>query len=806
MLLALLAGAPFEPAMAQGHPVVPGQPSQWPSSPGASPRIEGYAHAARFAGPDRYQTALALSLGLRGGGGFPFDTPDRSSGGAATLAAANGWWGVGACPRAVVVVAGDNPADALAASSLSDPTGRSSEPFLQRTAAADPLFDPIGGFARVDTDQAPILVTGSARSGATALTVATRIAAADLRAGGCTTARQAIVVGGPSAVPPGVEAELVSIGYDEVFRVFGADRYATAAQVARSLGTAAVPASATGCADPVVNDGSARMGFYANSVVELRDGPTSCRLLGRTVVLADGLTGADALAAGWWTGFWQVPVLLHGGGAALPDPTVQALQTMTVDNLVVLGGSARIGDAAVAQAVALTGASAVRLAGADRYATSVEMARRLGGWWPTGRGSEFEASLVCLAASFGEGPTARGWPDALAAGPWCGAANGAAAGPGAPVRALPPTNGPAPATTAGEPRRPSHDAVPVLLVPAGATTLPAPVADLLRRSFEPADVWCSSVAPVAGCLRPGFAVAFGGSAAVSDAVLDEVSRLMSGGRVVGSPGRNPRLDNAFGTALDLAPVFAVEGSGGHRFCVERDGYASLRWLSVFGDAAAARWHAASDVMSSGRYARDADGRVRSPGVGSPACVSFDPTPGRSFVARGASLTGRATAPRSLPVGLADRFTLTGEIHRAGPDASSGLDSALDPPDGGVTTLTFVTVDPGVAAVSAGESAVVGAAGLTVVLTRGLDAGPVTGPDRFSAVWSITTARGTVSGSARGEAILSDGTWRLRGRSDLAEVSWGIGAAAGGFRADLVTGGPGLGDDAVRWRVDALASQ
>ena len=118
--------------------------------------------------PDRTveQTSLALALGLRGLGDYPFDTPDPSSGGAPTLAAADDWWGVGTCPRAIIVVAGDTPADSLAASSLSDPTDRSTEPFLQRSASADPLFEPIGGFARVDTQTAPIIVTRSARQGA----------------------------------------------------------------------------------------------------------------------------------------------------------------------------------------------------------------------------------------------------------------------------------------------------------------------------------------------------------------------------------------------------------------------------------------------------------------------------------------------------------------------------------------------------------------------------------------------------------------------------------------------------------------
>ena len=197
----------------------PPSPTQWPDNQTITARLQGAANAVRYFGPDRFQTSLALALALRGDGSCPFDTPDPSSTGAATRGDASGWWGPDACPRAVIVVAGDAPADALSASVLSDPTGSSSEPFLERVAAADPLFDPIGGFARVDTDSAPILVTRSARQGANALTAATRLAAQDLRSGGCASARQAIIVGGPAAVPDSVAVELVSIGYDEVFRV-----------------------------------------------------------------------------------------------------------------------------------------------------------------------------------------------------------------------------------------------------------------------------------------------------------------------------------------------------------------------------------------------------------------------------------------------------------------------------------------------------------------------------------------------------------------------------------------------------------
>ena len=115
-------------------------PTQWPDSPGLSPQLEGWPNAVRIYGEDRYQTNLAAALSLRGEGGFPFDTPDPSSNGAGNLATAAAWWGLGTCPRAVIIVAGDVAVDALAASSLSDPTGLSSEPYLRRTSQRTPYL------------------------------------------------------------------------------------------------------------------------------------------------------------------------------------------------------------------------------------------------------------------------------------------------------------------------------------------------------------------------------------------------------------------------------------------------------------------------------------------------------------------------------------------------------------------------------------------------------------------------------------------------------------------------------------------
>ena len=73
-------------------------------------------------------------------GGFPFSTSNPNPDMGNDLSNSSGWWGINQRPRAVIVVSGDSPADALVATAFSDPTGDSSEPYLRRTAAADPLL------------------------------------------------------------------------------------------------------------------------------------------------------------------------------------------------------------------------------------------------------------------------------------------------------------------------------------------------------------------------------------------------------------------------------------------------------------------------------------------------------------------------------------------------------------------------------------------------------------------------------------------------------------------------------------------
>jgi len=779
-------------------------PSTWPATTNAAPAMDGWPNALRLWGASRAETGLAASLALRGTGGYPYTTPDRTA----------PWWGLRSCPRSIIVVASDSPADALAASALSDPTGASTEPFLERTSAADPLFDPIGGRARVDTDFAPVLVTRSARQGATGLDVATRLAAQDLRNGGCTTARSAIVVGGISAVPEGAEADLIGVGYEQIFRVAGTTRYDTARLIAQALGTGFSLASA--CTDPLTNDGAARMTFYANSVVEYRTSATACRVLSRTVVLTDGVVGADALAAGWWISFWQVPVLLHDGSSTLPAATRTALQTMNIETIVVLGGNSRLPESVAVEAQNTAGAEVVRVAGSDRYATSVEMARVFGGWYGLGRGAEFAGSLVCLAASSGGGPAGpgQGWPDALAAGPWCGRANGAAGNPRGPLRALTPTTGTAPVTmsVATPLDRPRHDAVPVLLVGAGATSLPPSVAGLLAESFHPADNWCTSVSASEGCLAPGFAVVFGGPAAVSDAAVSEVSRLASGGATLGDAHLQPGLDAVAVTRLNMAPLFAdttdlAFGPGADRLCVTRGAYRNARWLVIDGSQAPTTSATGrADVMFDRRYVVDADGVARSPAVGAPLCLGILTSPGATqLVARAVGLSGRSTVSTSATTVAvaAPRLFLTGPIPVPAPAVSSGTPSNSDTSGGGSTQWSYLTSPAGMGVTSRGQAATLTSASTVITLDRGLDNATAPGPDTFTATFTLETPLGTVLGTATGEALLADGIWRLRGVSTFSGGSWNAGSGRGGFTADIYVNAPGLTDDGILWRLDGV---
>jgi len=122
-----------------------------------------------------------------------------------------------------------------------------------------------------------------------------------------------------------------------------------------------------------------------------------------TVVLASGTSFPDALAASALAGDLDAPVLLLDGDS-VPAGTATAYATLKPTKVVVVGGTGRISDAALAR---LTGGTAQvdRVAGTDRWQTAAQVASRLSGVGEIG--GERTAFLA----------VGSGFADAVAAGP-----------------------------------------------------------------------------------------------------------------------------------------------------------------------------------------------------------------------------------------------------------------------------------------------------------------------------------------------------------------------------------------------------
>lgn len=742
------------PQVSEAAPI---QPTAWVNLSGsATPEIVGWPNALRISGGDDYSASLAVALMLRGSGTFPYGDPDPGSrspstpssdaraarhlSGGELLAASDNWWGTDVCPRSVIVVAADLPADALAATPLSDPTGLSTEPLLVRTASASPFIAPVGETARVDTDNAPILLTASARAGAAGLSDATALAVADLRSGGCTEASAAIIVGGTAAVPSAAERQLLDAGYFEVFRVAGSNRYSTAATIATALGTQPLSqtgssgereesachranqrtAQSSGASEPWV---STTGNFYANAAIEWHRSANECEVLARTVVIADGLAGVDALAAGPFMSYWQVPVLLHDGSPTARDDTLAALEALNPFHVLVLGGDERISQGVLNGISAATDAEVIRLAGADRYETAIEIAKHLGGWWPSDAadqpGLAYTNAVFCVAASTSSPATTvpNFWQHALVAAPLCGStfagslrasaapsqtrqANSQPTNqrPSAPPRALTSVDGTDVALLNGtEPR--AQPVTPLLLTDASDALHPA-LASYLAQLFRSDGTYCGSTTSAQVCVPPGFAYVFGPSTAVSDAAVTQLSAAMSG--TGSSPVALPTSTTPFVTALDMSPLFTQPAAGplgwseahlgapSPAACWHGDAHRDARWLTAVA--------APADGDGVARHAQvDLARRRPAPTGATSVCVELAGNwsgigdarrdPGDFVVTtRAVSAAGRASpmvAQQWSPAGVAmsKTLTLTGVPRGTEPAADQPADdsAAADPP-------------------------------------------------------------------------------------------------------------------------------
>lgn len=179
--------------------------------------------------------------------------------------------------------------------------------------------------ATPDGEAAPILLVKNE-----AVPQATRDALASLEPS------NVVIVGGPTSVGDGVEDEISDITGADMKRIYGEDRYETAALIAAEYGEGL---------DTV---------YVATGVGDMDT----------------GLALADALTAASLAGSEGSPVVLAQPGN-LPDATADVLTELAPANIVVVGGEEAVGASVEAELAEI--APTTRLSGDDRYGTAVAL-------------------------------------------------------------------------------------------------------------------------------------------------------------------------------------------------------------------------------------------------------------------------------------------------------------------------------------------------------------------------------------------------------------------------------------------------
>lgn len=190
---------------------------------------------------------------------------------------------------------------------------------------------------------------------------------------------QLVVVGAPGAVSNGVLADLEEFAGDGgVERVSGADRYATAAQLASQ--------------------------YQAG-----RD----------RVFLVNGEDYPDALAAAAIAGTQHEPLLLTRPGS-LPDVTAQQLERLSPGEVVVVGGTSAVSEAVATKAASHADSDVRRVAGMNRYQTAAAVAEEFSPSSTPGyvaSGQDYADALVASASAGRHGvPVVLTPTDRVAAG------------------------------------------------------------------------------------------------------------------------------------------------------------------------------------------------------------------------------------------------------------------------------------------------------------------------------------------------------------------------------------------------------
>jgi putative cell wall-binding protein len=239
-------------------------------------------------------------------------------------------------------LAGTSGSDTSLAVSRAFPAGSARAVVVGRN---DVFADGLAGGPLAAVNEGPVLLSDSATPSPGIVEEARRV----LRSTGVV-----YLLGGPDALAPAVEDAFAGAGM-RVQRVFGADRYETARAVARLVATA----------------------------------PSE-------VLLVSGTNFADAMVAGPVGSKLRAPILLTSP-TGVPRATAEHLAGLPQARRTVIGGPAAVTDEAYAQASADE-----RVAGLDRFETSVRVAQR---WWPSvsqvslATGTTFQDALAGAAYS-----------------------------------------------------------------------------------------------------------------------------------------------------------------------------------------------------------------------------------------------------------------------------------------------------------------------------------------------------------------------------------------------------------------------
>lgn len=226
-------------------------------------------------------------------------------------------------------------------------------------AAADRFPDALAAAPLAASLEGPVLLSpGDALA---------EVAGSDIERLGASTV---YLMGGEAALSETLERAVGDVpGVEQVVRLAGADRYATAA-------------------------------LAGNEAVQ-RWRANGDAAAGRRAVVALGSDWPDALAAGPLVGHARAPLSLVGRDE-VPEATREALAVLAPEEILVAGGSAAVSDAVVDE-LARDGAVVRRIGGASRYETAALLANEA--IEAGGRGDD-----VAIA-------TGRDFPDGLAAGP-----------------------------------------------------------------------------------------------------------------------------------------------------------------------------------------------------------------------------------------------------------------------------------------------------------------------------------------------------------------------------------------------------